>query len=106
MATPSILGQGVTSGTNTFVLVDGPCVISTLFVCNAAGASRTFNIQARRSGEETSPSTNQQYLYKAHALALAETAAITGGIALGDGETLLVSGSASDIAFTAFGVRT
>ena len=104
MATPSIVGQAISESTDSTVLVSGPCVMSTLFICNTTASSKTFSVQVRKDGEETSPTTDQQYIYKAVPLAANETAAITSGISLGTGQTMVVTASATGVAFTAFGV--
>lgn len=85
-----------TAGTKT------QTVISTLFVCNSNASDQTFRVHVVPSGGSAAQ-TNA--LFYNCAILANNTTAITCGITLRDGESLVVYSSATNINYHLFGVE-
>lgn len=75
--------------------------ISTLMACNT-GTAAEFNVAVRRKGASAE---DKQYIYFETPLAAGESFALTGGMTLGEGESIWVESNTGDVAFNLFGAE-
>jgi len=93
----------LTANTNT-ILYTVPSatqtIVSTITVCNQASTAATFNIAVIKNG--TSVAT-QNYVAYGTPIAGNDTVALTLGITMGAGDTIVVNSSTTTLSFSAFG---
>lgn len=104
MATYKVLGQSSpTSTTNTDVYTAAAqAIVSTINVCNRAGASGTYRVAIRPAGATLA---NQHYLVFDATIAANATTALTLGISMAATDVLTVYASTANFSFSAFGVE-
>lgn len=102
-----VLGQIRAATTTLETLYTVPDVTqttcSTLVVCNATNATRTFRVAIRVSGATLS---DKQYLYYDKSITGNNTTFATIGMTLDEGDVVSTYASGSGITFNLFGVET
>ena len=98
-----ILGQSLPPAATEAVLYNctSTATISTLIACNT-GTAAEFNVAVRRKGASAE---DKQYIYFETPLAAGESFALTGGMTLGEGESIWVESDTGDVAFNLFGAE-
>lgn len=98
-----VLGQ-LSSTTSATALYTCPsateAVVSTLIICNRASSSKTYRIILRPNDETLA---DKHYLAYDISIAANDTTALTLGITMDASDKLYVSGSDTNLSFTAFG---
>lgn len=98
-----VLGQ-LASTTSAVALYTCPsateAVISTIVICNRSAADKTFTIILRPNDASLE---DKHYLAKDITVGASDTTALTLGITMDATDKLYVSGSTTDLSFTAFG---
>lgn len=101
-----VLGQVAPSATTNTTLYTTPlstqAVVSTVTVCNRAGAQATFRIAVRPDGAGIA---NQHYIAYDSLIQPNDTVALTLGITLGDQDVITVYASSASMSFNAFGTE-
>jgi hypothetical protein len=98
-----VLGQ-LASTTSAVALYTCPssteAVISTIVIANRSASDRTFTIILRPNDETLA---DKHYLAKDITVGASDTTALTLGITMDATDKLSISGSTTDLSFTAFG---
>ena len=102
--TYKLLGQVAPAATTATTLYTVPAstqtVVSTISVCNRAGAELSFRIAIRPAGETLA---NKHYIAYDAKVAGNDTTFITVGATLGATDVITVYASTTDLSFNAFG---
>ena len=108
MATPSykVLAQSIPAAVTATDIYTVPAltqdVVSTIAVCNQAGADATFRIAIRVAGLAL---TAKQYIAYDKAIFANDTEYVTIGATMGAGDIITVYGSSGSISFNVFGTE-
>lgn len=104
--TRKVLGQNLPAANTLTALYTVPgatqAVVSTVTVCEQAGAPATYSIAVAIAGAFDTPA---QYICFNGPLFANETKAVTIGITLGAGDIIRVKDSTGNVSFNAFGVE-
>jgi hypothetical protein len=107
--TYKILGQKITASntwTDLYVPSSSPAtssIVSSIIVCNTGNSDRTFSIAAVEASGRT-PTVSGSISYNTVVLAN-DSVVISCGITLGPGNALRISGSSTEVGFSAFGTE-
>lgn len=103
--TYKVLGQSApsaTTATTLYTATSVSAVVSTINVCNRAGAADTFRVAVRPAGATLA---NQHYLAYDTPIQSNDSIALTIGVSLADTDVVTVYAGTANLSFTAFGAE-